>query len=104
MNSAPSQPPPSNTLGKSSLITGIIASVLMVNIGLCAGVGHEQGWLRNVAAIFVILGGTVAFMGFISVLLGLGGLFSRRRAPAVIGLVLGLFTVLLFIAMVQNAQ
>jgi uncharacterized membrane protein len=104
MNTAPDSRPPSNTLGKSSLFTGIVASVFMVMIGLCAGVGHEQGWLNNVAAVFLILGGTTAFLGLISVLLGLGGLFSRRRATAVIGLVLGLFTVLLFIAIVQNSQ
>ena len=101
---SPPPPPRSNTLGKASLFTGLLSSVFMVFIGLCAGVGHEQGWLRNVAALFLILGGTVTFMGLLAILMGFGALFSRGRSVAIIGLVLGAFTVLLFAAIVQNSQ
>lgn len=107
MNRSPSNPPPaSNTLGKASLVLGILGSVFVVCIGLCAGAGQQQGWLQVVATPLAIVGGTAAFMGLLAALLGFLGLFGRHRsrATAIAGLLLGLFAVLLFAAIVQNAQ
>jgi len=101
------QPPPqSNTLGKASLILGILASTFVFMVGLCAGLGKEQGWLPAVGPLLVVLGGTFAFMGLIAALLGFGGLWGRNRsrATAIFGLILGVFTVLLFLAIIQQAQ
>ena len=103
MADAPQNP---NTLGKASLILGILASTFVFMIGLCAGLGKEQGWLPAVGPLLVVLGGTFAFMGLISALLGFGGLWGRNRsrATAIFGLLLGLFTIGLFLAIIQSAQ
>lgn len=95
---------PSNTLGKVSLYLGIIASTIVFSIGLCAGVGHEQGWLANVGVCLFIVGGTAAFMGAIAVLSGLGGLLSPGRMTAIIGVILGVVSVLMFAAIVNAVQ
>ena len=101
-----SPPPPTqpNTLGKSSLILGIFGSFFVVMVGLCAGVGKQQGWLQNVGAILFVLGGSFAFLGLLGGLLGLLGLFGRNRsrAAAIAGLILGVFTVLLFLAILHG--
>jgi hypothetical protein len=95
------QPTPPNTLGKASLFLGIIGIVFVFAVGLCAGVGQQQGWLPVAGPLLFILGGTFAFMGLIAAALGLLGLFSRGRATAIAGLLLGLGTVLLFAAIVN---
>ncbi len=101
-------PPPlqPNTLGKASLILGIVASTFLVCTGLCAGVGDQQGWLQHVGPVLLVLAGTFAFMGLLSVLLGVGGLFGRNRpkSTAFIGLLLGVITVALFAALVNAAR
>ena len=99
-------PPQPNSLGKASLLLGIVASVFVFFIGVCAGVGQQQGWLKNVSTLLFILGSTAAFMGLLAGLLGFSGLFGRNRskATAIVGLILGVGTLLLFAAIVQNAQ
>ncbi len=101
--STPSQP---NTLGKASLVLACLGSFFVFAIGLCAGVGKQQGWLQNVAALFFILGGSAAFLGFLAAVLGFFGLWGRNRSrvTAIVGLLLGIFTLLLFGAIVQMAQ
>ena len=94
----------SNTLGKASLVLGIIGSFFVVLVGLCAGVGHQQGWLKAVGAILFVIGGAFAFLGVVSILLGFLGLFSSPRGTSIAGLILGLATVWLFLALVQAAQ
>lgn len=93
-----------NTLGKASLILGILASTLVFSTGLCAGVGQQQGWLKHAGPLLFVLGGTFAFLGLVSALLGFGGLFGRHRsrAPSIFGLILGLLALLLF-AVIVNA-
>jgi hypothetical protein len=97
----PQQP---NTLGKTSLILSVLASCFVFSIGLCAGVGKQQGWLAVVGTLLFLLGGSAAFVGLIGAFLGLGGLFTRPRGPALVGLVLGLFTVWLFLAILNAVK
>lgn len=97
-------PPTPNTLGKTSLVLGILGSFFVVLIGLCAGVGQQQGWLKAVGPLLAIFGGAFAFLGLISILLGALGLFHRARGTAIAGLLLGLVTVLLFAAIVSQAN
>jgi cytochrome c biogenesis protein CcdA len=102
-DSTPLQP---NGLGKASLILGIVAIIFVFFIGLCAGVGKQQGWLASVGTLLFIVGATFAFMGLVGGLLGLGGLLGRNRsrATAIAGLLLGLASVLLFLAILNGAQ
>jgi hypothetical protein len=93
---------PPNALGKASLTLGIIGIILLFMVGLCAGVGQQQGWLPAVGPFLFILAGTFAFMGLLAAVLGFLGLFSRSRATAIAGLLLGLGTLLLFAA-IMNA-
>ena len=65
-------PPPSNTVGKTSLFLGLFASIFIFCTGLCAGIGKEQGWLQRVGLLLFVCGATSAFMGFLATLLGLG--------------------------------
>ena len=104
MSNTPAPQP--NTLGKASLILGILAITLVFSVGLCAGVGKQQGWLPAVGALLFVFGGTFAFAGLIAGLLGFAGLFgaNRSRATAIIGLVLGALTVLLFAARLNYVQ
>lgn len=100
-DSRPTQVP--NTLGKASLVLGILASTAVFSTGLCAGVGQQQGWLKHAGPLLFVLGGTFAFLGLVSALLGFGGLFGkhRSRAAAVFGLILGLVALVLFAAIVN---
>jgi hypothetical protein len=93
-----------NTLGKASMVLGIVGSFFVVLIGLCAGVGQQQGWLKTVAPLLAIFGGAFAFLGLLSVLLGILGIFHRSRGTAIAGLLLGLVTVFLFAAIVSQAN
>lgn len=93
-----------NTLGKTSLFLGILGSFFVVLVGLCAGVGQQQGWLNAVAPLLAVIGGAFAFLGLISILLGFLGLFHRARGTAIAGLLLGLVTVFLFAAIVSQAS
>ncbi len=95
-----------NTLGKASLVMGILGSIAVFFVALCAGVAQQQGWLPVVGTLLFIFGGTAMFVGLISTLLGFLGLFGRNRsrATAVAGLVLGIITVLIFTVVVQNAR
>ncbi|MCR9119563.1 MAG: hypothetical protein NXI22_21735 [bacterium] len=102
--SSPPAPKQRNTLGAVSLVLGVLGSTFVVMVGLCTGLGHEQGWLPAVGGILFIMGGTAAFLGVLATLLGFGGLFGRNRtrATAIIGFLLGLFTIWLF-GMILNA-
>jgi uncharacterized membrane protein len=95
-----------NTLGKSSLVLGIIGSFFVVMVGLCAGVGKQNGWLEQVGAILFVVGGSFAFLGLLGGVLGVLGLFGRNRsrATAIAGLLLGVFTVVLFIAILNGVR
>ena len=106
MSADPGPPLVPNTLGKASLILGVLASTLIFSVGLCAGVGQQQGWLQHAGPLLFILGGTFAFLGLIGALLGVGGLFGRRRskATAVFGLILGLVALFLFAAIINALQ
>ncbi len=93
-----------NTLGKTSLLLGIVGSFFVALVGLCAGVGQQQGWLKAVGPLLAIFGGSFAFLGLIAMLLGFLGIFHRARGTAIAGLLLGLLTVLLFAAVASQAS
>ena len=101
-------PPPQtpNALGKASLVLGILASTFVFMVGLCAGVGKQQGWLPAVGPLLFVLGGTFSFMGLVSALLGFGGLWGRHRsrAAAFFGMLLGIATVLLFLTILDRVK
>lgn len=88
----------SNILGNTSLGLGIASAVLVFGIGLCALTGVTQQWIQMVGTPLFICGGSSAFLGFLGVILGVVGLFSknRSRATAVVGLILGSAGVCLF--------
>ncbi|QDU30315.1 hypothetical protein ETAA8_54350 [Anatilimnocola aggregata] len=96
-------PPSPNTLGKTSLVLGVIGSFFVVLIGLCAGVSKQQGWLPAVGPLLLIFGGAFTFLGFLSLLLGVLGIFHRSRGTAIAGVILGVITILLFAAIVTEA-
>ena len=87
-----------NTLGKASLVLGILAISFVFGIGLCALVGLQQGWLGYLATLLYVCGSSSAFLGLVAAGLGVGGLFGRRRSrvTAVAGLILGMLGICLF--------
>jgi riboflavin transporter FmnP len=87
-----------NTLGNASLGLGIASAALVFGIGLCALTGVTQKWIRLVGTPLFVCGGSSAFLGFLSIILGLAGLFGkyRSRATAIVGLLLGLVGMCLF--------
>jgi len=99
-------PPQPNTLGKTSLFLGVLSSAFVFSIGLCAGLGKEQGWLKHVEKLLFVIGASFAFLGFLAAVLGFGGLFGRNRsrATAVMGFILGAGAVLLFVAIVNSVR
>ena len=101
-------PPPQqpNTLGRASLLLGVASVSLVFGIGLCALVGQQQGWLPIAGTVLYVCGASSAFLGFLGLVLGVGGLLGRsqRRAAAIAGLVLGLAGVCLFIAVLTHEQ
>jgi hypothetical protein len=100
MSTHPNQP---NTLGNASLGLGIASLALVFGIGLCALVGHQQGWLHVLATVLSVCGASSAFLGFLGFVTGIAGLFgaNRPRATAVSGLLLGLGGVCLFLGVVS---
>ena len=90
---SPQQP---NTLGKASLALGVASVSPVFGIGPCALVGTKQGWVRVVGTALHVCRASSAFLGFVSAVLGIGGLFgaNRSRAATTAGLVLGLGAVL----------
>lgn len=102
MNPEDQRPLP-NTLGKASLTLGIVSSIAVFSVGLCAGVGQQQGWLKAVGVVLFLVGGTFAFAGLLSAVMGFAGLFGRNRsrATAIVGMLLGLIAVMLFAAIVN---
>lgn len=97
-------PQQSNTLGKTSLFLSVPAITRVFCTGLCAGLGHQQGWLARVGVLLFLFGATFAFVGLISAFIGLVGVFVRPRATAIVGCVLGLLTVLLFAAILNAVK
>lgn len=90
----------SNTLGNASLGLGIASAALVFGIGLCALTGVAQQWIQMVGTPLFVCGGSSAFLGFLSALLGLAGLFGkgRSRATAIVGLLLGALGMCMFFA------
>lgn len=88
-----------NTLGNSSLALGVASTSLVFAIGLCALVGARQGWLAIAGTPLLICGASSAFLGLLSIILGLAGLFgsNRSRATAIVGLSLGFMGLCLFL-------
>jgi hypothetical protein len=88
-----------DTLGRAGLWIGIAAATLVFGIIVCANVGVAQGWIQAVSTPLFICGTTTAFLGLVGALVSLGGLLSKaeRRAPAIIGLILGLLALCMFI-------
>jgi hypothetical protein len=99
MSDSPS-PQQSNTLGNSSLVLSILSLVLVFGVGLCALTGIAQKWIQMVGTPLFICGGSSAFLGFLSAVLGATGLFGKNRskASAMVGLTLGLAGICLFAA------
>lgn len=102
-NTSPQQP---NSLGKASLILGIVSISLVFGIGLCAFVGLQQGWLRIASTALYVCGTSSAFLGLLGLGLGIGGLLGKNRtkATAIAGLLLGLSGVCMFIGILNTIQ
>jgi hypothetical protein len=103
MTNSPQQP---NTLGNASLGLGIASSALVFSIGLCALTGVAQNWIQLAGAPLFVCGGASAFLGFLSTLLGIAGLFGRDRpkATAIVGLILGIIGLCMFLALLRAAS
>lgn len=104
MNERPRKEP--NTLGTVSLILGILSLFFVFTIGVCAGVGKEQGWLKVIGALLFIIGAGSAFLGLMGGLLGFFGLFGRNKpkAAAFFGMLFGVGSVFLFFAVLKAVQ
>jgi hypothetical protein len=91
--SEPTTPPErSNTLGKMSLILGIISLILLFFVGSCVNIFKDRGGnVDSVKPLVQLFGGTFALIAIIATGLGIGGLFGRNRpkATAVMGLFFG---------------
>lgn len=98
--------PSSSTLGKASLALGIASAALVFGIGLCALVGVQQGWIRLLGTGLYVCGASSAFLGFLGVILGIGGLLGegRSRALPLAGLLLGLVGICLFVAVLAAVR
>ena len=96
MTNPPQQP---NTLGNASL-------ALVFGIGLCALTGIAQSWIQLAGAPLFVCGGASAFLGFLSLLLGVAGLFGKDRpkATAIVGLVLGFIGLCMFLALLRSVS
>ena len=97
-----------NPLGNASLALGITSSALVFGIGLCAWTGFAQNWIRLAGTPLFVCGGSSAFLGFLSVILGIAGLFGKNKskAAAIVGLILGFIGACMFfvfLAVVGNA-
>lgn len=95
-------PPPerSNTLGKASLVLGIMSLVLVFFVGSCTAIVQRQGGrISDFRGFVELFGGTFALIGLIAVGLGIGGLFGKNRpkATAIMGLIFGLIALLIAI-------
>ena len=95
MSDNPSQP---NPLGNASLVLGIASAALVFGIGLCAWTGVAQNWIRLAGTPLFVCGGSSAFLGFLGVVLGVAGLFSKdkSKATAIVGLILGFIGACMF--------
>ncbi len=81
----------SDTLGKVSLGLGIASAALVFGIGVCALTGLQGGWLgASLATALFVCGASSAFLGFLGLLTGLGGLFTGRGARLLASLGLGI--------------
>lgn len=94
-------PPSTNPLGKTSLALGIASSAFVFGLGLCGLIGGAR--LPGVAQLLFVCGASSAFLGLIAALVGAGGLFGKdqRRAPAIIGMLLGLGGLCLFLVLLN---
>ena len=101
---ANTSPPQPNTLGKASLILGVVSISLVFGLGLCGLVGGAQ--VPGVATLLFVCAASSAFLGLVGAVLGFSGLFgvNRQRSTAIIGLVLGLGGVCLFMVILSAVQ
>lgn len=98
MNDQPPSPQP-NVLGDTSLRLGIASAALVFSVGLCAVIGARQGWLGVLAVPLYVCRASSAFLGLLSIGLGVAGLFGKDRShvTAAAGLALGLLGICLFV-------
>lgn len=97
MSDSPSPQQP-NTIGNASLWLGIASASLVFGIGLCALTGLNQKWIQLAGTPLFVCGASSAFLGLLSVILGIAGLFgkNRSRTTAIVGLILGFMGLCLF--------
>lgn len=79
------------TLSRVSLGLGITSSALVFGIGICALTGLQGGWLGGLLAVVLfVCGASSAFIGFLGLVTGLGGVFTETNSRLVAGLGVGL--------------
>src|SRR3970040_2332998 len=78
-SSSPQQP---NTLGNASLGLGIASLSLVFGIGLCPLVAPKQVCTQPAGTPLCVCGASSAFLGLLSMILGLAGLFGANRTRA----------------------
>lgn len=98
-----SSPKESNTVGNASLWLGIASAALVFGIGLCALTGLNQRWIQLAGTPLFVCGASSAFLGLLSVILGVAGLFGKNksRTTAVVGLILGFLGMCLFLGILN---
>ena len=96
MPETPQQP---NSVGNASMWLGIASAALVFGIGLCALTGLNQRWIQLAGTPLFVCGASSAFLGLLSVILGVAGLFGKgkSRSTAIVGLVLGFIGMCLFL-------
>ena len=87
-----------NTVGNASLWLGIASAALVFGIGLCALTGLNQKWIQLAGTPLFVCGASSAFLGLLSTILGVAGLFGKNksRTTAIMGLILGFLAMCLF--------
>jgi hypothetical protein len=101
--SQPPEPRPA-PLSRASLSLGIASAAFVFGLGITALIGANQGWLGLVGIPLLIFGAAAAFLGFLSILLGLASLVVEpsSRSSAVMALSMGMLGICLYL-LVTNA-
>lgn len=98
MSQDASTPERPNPLGKASLILGILSVILTFFVGSCVNLIKSQGGnVQAVRPMVELFGGTFALIGLLAAVLGVGGLFGKKRprASAIAGLLLAVVALLI---------